>query len=61
MKIDINDIYIDLKKKFDDEIEFFKQNYYNIYMGKCFNDSWEELKIDVDFLLIIFIQNKVSM
>jgi len=30
-------------------------------MGKCFNDSWEELKIDVDFLLIIFIQNKVSM
>jgi hypothetical protein len=59
MKIDINDICIDLKKikKFDDEIEFFKQNYNKIHMNKYFYESWEELKIDVDFSVIVFIKN----
>jgi hypothetical protein len=27
-------------------------------MGKYFYESWEELKIDVDFLLIMFIRIK---
>jgi len=40
-----------IQKKIDDEIEFFKQNYKKIYMGKYYYDSWEELKIDVDFFV----------
>ena len=54
MTLDIEDICIDLvndNKKFDDEIEFFKKNYNKIYMGKCFYESYEELKIDAEFMI----------
>ena len=54
MTLDIEDICIDLvndNKKFDDEIEFFKINYNKIYMGKYFYESYEELKIDAEFMI----------
>ena len=54
MSMDIEDICIDLvndNKKFDDEIQFFKKNYNKIYMGKCFYESYEELKIDAEFMI----------
>ena len=53
MTLDIDNICVDLvnnNKKFDDEIEFFKKNYNKIYMGKYFYESYEELKIDVEFM-----------
>ena len=53
MTLDIEDTCIDLiknNKKFDDEIEFFKNIYNKIYMGKYFYESYEELKIDVEFM-----------
>jgi hypothetical protein len=54
MTLDIEDICIDLvndNKKFDDEIEFFKKNYNKIYMGIYFYRSYEELKIDAEFMI----------
>jgi hypothetical protein len=61
VEIHVEDICNDLKKnnhKFDDEIEFFKQNYKTIYSGNeenkyCY-DSWQEFKIDVDFFVEYF-------
>ncbi len=54
MKLDIEDICIDLSKnnkEFDDEIDFFKKNYNKIYMGEYFYESCEELKIDAEFMI----------
>ena len=54
MTLDIEDICIDLSnntKKIDDEIEFFKKNYNKIYMGKNLYESYEELKIDAEFMI----------
>ena len=57
MDMHFEDISIDLEKnlnKFDYEIEFFKQYYKKNYSrdeeNKYYYDSWEELKIDVEFL-----------
>ena len=44
-------------KKFDDEIEFFKKNYNKIYMGKCFYESYEELKIDAELMIDVVYKN----
>ena len=46
--------FIDLvndNKKFDDEIEFFKKNYNKIYTDNGFYESYEELKIDAEFMI----------
>ena len=54
MTIDIDSICIDLvnnNKKIDDEIEFFKKKYNKIHMGKYFYESYEELKIDAEFMI----------
>jgi hypothetical protein len=54
MTLTLEDICIDLcknNKTFDDEIEFFKKNYNKIHMGKYFYESYEELKIDVEFMI----------
>ena len=54
MTIDIEEICIDLSKnnkKFDDEIDFFKKKCNKIYMGKYFYESYEELKIDAEFMI----------
>ena len=55
MSLDIEEVCIDLvndNKKFDDEIEFFKKNYNKIYAdSKCFYESYEELKIDAEFMI----------
>jgi len=54
MTLDVDNICVDLvnnNKKFDDEIEFFKKNYNKIYKGKYFYESYEELKIDVEFMI----------
>ena len=54
MSLDIEEVCIDLvndNKKFDDEIEFFKKNYNKIHMEKYFYESYEELKIDAEFLI----------
>ena len=59
MEMDIDNICIALQKsnnKFEDQIEYFKTNYNKIFttMGdkknKLYYDSWEELKIDVEWL-----------
>jgi hypothetical protein len=55
IKIDIDDICITLKKsnnKFDDEIEFLKKKYNQIFMtmgdkeNKFYYDSYQELKAE---------------
>ena len=54
MSMHIEEVCIDLvndNKKFDDEIEFFKKNYSKIHMGKYFYESYEELKIDAEFMI----------
>jgi len=54
MTLDIEEVCIDLvndNNKFDDEIEFFKKNYNKIHMEKYFYESYEELKIDAEFLI----------
>ena len=55
MSMDIEEVCIDLvndNKKFDDEIEFFKKNYNKIYTdNKYFYESYEELKIDAEFII----------
>ena len=55
MSMHIEEVCIDLvndNKKFDDEIEFFKKNYNKIYTdSKCFYESYEELKIDAEFMI----------
>jgi hypothetical protein len=54
MKIYIEDICIDLSnnhKKIGDEIEFLKQNYNTIYMGKYFYASYKDLKIEAEFMI----------
>ena len=54
MTLDIEEVCIDLvndNNKFDDEIEFFKKNYNKIHMEKYFYESYEELKIDAEFMI----------
>ena len=55
MSMHIEEVCIDLvndNKKFDDEIEFFKKNYNKIYTdNKYFYESYEELKIDAEFII----------
>ena len=55
MSLHIEEVCIDLvndNKKFDDENEFFKKNYNKIYTdSKCFCESYEELKIDAEFMI----------
>jgi hypothetical protein len=34
MKLDMDDICVDFKKQFDDEIDVFTHNYDKIHMGK---------------------------
>ena len=54
MTMDIEEVCIDLvndNKKFDDEIEFFKKNYNKIYTDNGFYESYEELKIDAEFMI----------
>jgi hypothetical protein len=57
--MDIDDICITLKKsnnKFDDQIEFFKKKYNQIFMtmgdkeNKLYYDSYHDLKTDVEWL-----------
>ena len=50
---DIINISTKDNKKFHDEIDFFKKNYNKIYTNeddKDFYESYEELKIDAEFL-----------
>jgi hypothetical protein len=53
VEIHVENLCIDFKKN-DDEIEFFKQNYKKKYSGdeenQCYYDSWQEIKIDVEWL-----------
>ena len=53
---DIINISTKDNKKFHDEIDFFKKNYNKIYTNeddKDFYESYEELKIDAEFLFDI--------
>ena len=61
MTLDIEEVCIDLVndiKKFKDKIDFFKKNCNKIHMGKYFYESYKELKIDVEFMMMYFIKNK---
>ena len=54
MTLNIDDIRIDLSKDNKNltmKLNFSKKNYKKIYMGKYFYESYEELKIDAEFMI----------